>query len=160
MTRTALPPPAPDPLAAPPLALTITGDVAATGDITDLHLPHHLHQAAHPPLAPDPALTLVATGNPQNADVLTTADMVVVVTAAPDRVTTELILAPTAAHPPETHTLTADATSPVLGLAPGLPATGAETGDPQASSDADFLDPQPDPTGTGQDPGLLGVLSV
>lgn len=112
MTRTALPhlAPAHDPKAA--VEADAPGDVTATGDVTGLH--HH-HLAAGPPLAPGPALTLVATGLPPAVAVTTIADMAV--DANPHHGATGPTLAPTAPHLHQTGTTITDATGP----APGLP---------------------------------------
>lgn len=118
------PVPDPDPEAAvtvaAPLALAVTGDAPPTGDV----IGPHLHPAAVPHLAPGPALTLVATGLHPAVAVTTIADMAVAVTVAPRHDATGSILTPTVAHPHQTGTLTTGPT----GLAPGLPAGGADTG--------------------------------
>lgn len=130
MTRRALPHLAPGPdldpnpeaavTAAAPLALAATGDVPATGDV----IGPHLHPAAVPHLAPGPAHTLVATGLHHAVAVTTIADMAVAITVAPLHDAIGGILTPTVAHPHQTGTRVTGLT----GLAPGLPAGGADTG--------------------------------
>lgn len=162
MTRKALAPLAPDPVAdltaGAPLTPAAKGDAAPTGDVTGIHhlrLLHHPHlEGAGPPLVPGPAPTLVATGFPRVVAAVTTAEMAAAATL--HRAATGPALAPTAARPRQTGTHIADARGP----APGLPAVGAGTGGLRAGSDAGFPDPRPEPTEAAQDPGLEDAPSV
>ncbi len=148
--------------AAAPLTPTPTGDVAATGDVTGLHLlhlpRHRLHPAAGPPLIPGPALTHVATDAPPAVAVTTIADMAAPV--APHHAATGPGLAPTAARPRRTHTPVADATGPAPGPIPGLPAVGACTGGLRAGLNASLPDPHPEATEAAQSPDRQDALSV
>lgn len=152
LTRTA--PPrlalAPGAAAAPP---SPAGDVAATGDVTDLQ---RLRLAAGPPLIPGPALTPVATDAPPAVAVTTTRDMAVDAIAAPRHAATGPALTPTAARPPQTGTRVAETAGP----APGLPPVKADAGGWRARSAAGRPDPHPEPTGAGQSLNLRAALSV
>lgn len=115
LTRTALPHLAPAPeaavgAAAPPY---LAGAVAAaaTEDGTGLHR-QHLRPAADPPLIPGPALTLVAVDVPPAVAVKNIEDTAVDGTAAPHHASPGPALTPTAAHPPQTGTRSADTTGP------------------------------------------------
>lgn len=156
LTRTALPHLAPAPEAAvgavaPP---SLAGAVAATGDGTGLHR-QHLRPAAGPPLIPGPALILVAVDVPPAVAAKTIEDTAVDAAAAPHHATGPA-LTPTAAHPLQTGTRSADTTGP----APDPPAVRAGTGGRLAGSDACCPDPHPQPTGAAQSQNLQDALSV